>query len=153
MTKKRLLDGLILLALALLGVIGHKLAPLLNPKADVALPLSACDLSRQPCVAMLPDGGQLEFSIEPRPIPSLKPLMLHATIKGSEVRRIEVDFVGTDMKMGLNRPVLQGGNGQFTGQASLPVCITGTMAWDATVLVETGKAVVAIPFRFNTRSG
>ena len=150
MTKKLLLDIAILLTLAVLAVVGYKLAPLLNPKTDIALPLSSCNLNAQACVATLPDGGQLEFSIEPRPIPSLKPLKLHASIKGSEVRKIEVDFAGTDMKMGYNRPVLAGRDGQYAGQASLPVCITGTMEWDATVLVETARVLVAIPFRFAT---
>lgn len=148
MTRKLLLDAAILLALAILGVVGYKLAPLFNPKTDIALPMSACDLARQACVATLPNGGQLEFSIEPRPIPSLKPLKLQATLKGSEAHKIEVDFAGTDMKMGYNRPTLEGSNGRFNGQANLPVCITGKMSWDATVLVETGKALVAIPFRF-----
>ncbi len=152
MTKKLLLDAAILLALAVLGVIGYKLAPLLNPKTDITLPLSSCDLAKQACVATLPAGGQLEFSIEPRPIPSLKPLKLQASIKGSEVRKIEVDLVGTDMKMGYNRPELQGSGGQFTGHANLPVCITGKMEWDATVLLETGKGVIAVPFRFATHS-
>lgn len=148
MTRKLLLDAAILLTLAVLGVVGYKLAPLFNPKTDIALPMSACDLASQSCVATLPDGGQLEFSIEPRPIPSLKPLKLQATLKGSEARKIEVDFAGTDMKMGYNRPVLELSNGRFSGQANLPVCITGKMSWDATVLVETTKALVAIPFRF-----
>lgn len=152
MTKKLLLDAAILLALAVLGIVGYQLAPLLNPKTDAALPLSSCNLAKQACLATLPDGGLLEFSIEPRPIPSLKPLTLQATVKNSDVRKIEVDFAGTDMKMGQNRPALQGGNGQFNGQASLPVCITGMMEWDATVLVETGQARIAVPFRFATRS-
>jgi len=152
MTKKLLLDIAILLALAALGVAGYKLAPLLNPKTDVALPLSPCDLNRQACVATLPDGGQIEFSIEPRPIPSLKPLKLQATVRGSEVRKLEVDFAGTDMKMGYNRPALEGADGRFSGQANLPVCITGTMEWDATVLLDTGKALVAVPFRFAVTS-
>jgi hypothetical protein len=151
MTKKLLLDAAILLALAVLGFAGYKLAPLLNPKTDLTLPLSSCDLAKQACIAALPDGGQLEFSIEPRPIPSLKPLKLQATTKGIEVRKIEVDLAGTDMKMGYNRPELQGSDGHFTGQANLPVCTTGIMEWDATVLVETGKAVIAVPFRFTTR--
>ena len=152
MTRKLLLDAAILLALVILGVVGYQLAPLLNPKTDITLPLSTCDLARQACTATLPDGSQLEFSIEPRPIPSLKPLKLQATVKGSEVRKIEVDLVGTDMKMGYNRPELQGSNGSFIGQANLPVCITGTMEWDATVLVETGKNIIAAPFRFATHS-
>ena len=150
MTKKLLLDAVILLALAVLGVVGYKLAPLLNPKTDVALPLSTCDLGKKACVATLPDGGQLEFSIEPRPIPALKPLKLQASIKGSSVRRIEVDFAGTDMKMGYNRPALESDAsqpGRFSGQGVLPICITGTMEYDTTVLVETSTALVAVPFR------
>lgn len=152
MTKKLLLDAAILLALAVLAVAGYKLAPLFNPKTDIALPLSNCNLGKQACVVTLPDGGQLEFSIEPRPILALKPLQLQATIKGATVKKVEVDFVGTDMKMGYNRPQLEGGNGRFNGQANLPVCITGKMEWDATVLVETGTTLVAIPFRFETIS-
>lgn len=152
MSKKLLLDIAILLALVILGVVGYKLAPLFNPKTDVMLPLSGCNLSQQVCAATLPDGGQLEFAIEPRPIPALKPLKLQVTIQGSEPRKVEVDFAGTDMKMGYNRPALEsvaGQRGRFGGQAVLPVCITGTMDYDATVLVETGKALVAVPFRFS----
>ncbi|EXI86229.1 MAG: hypothetical protein AW11_03006 [Candidatus Accumulibacter regalis] len=149
MTKNLLLDAAILLALAVLGVIGYKLAPLFGPKTDITLPLSNCKLDQQRCVATLPDGSQLEFSIEPRPIPALQPLHLQASFKGSEVRKVEVDFAGTDMKMGYNRPLLEKQpGGRFTGQASLPVCITGAMEWDATVLVDTGQSLVAVPFRF-----
>jgi hypothetical protein len=155
MTKKLLLDAAILLALAIMGIVGYKLAPLFNPKTDIALPMSGCDLAKQACVATLPDGGQLEFSIDPRPIPALKPLKLQASTKGSDVRKIEVDFAGTEMKMGYNRPLLtndgaqNGQSGRFSGQGVLPICITGTMAYDVTVLVETSKALVAVPFRIN----
>ncbi|MBL8393932.1 MAG: hypothetical protein JNK99_04150 [Candidatus Accumulibacter sp.] len=153
MTKNLLLDAAILLALAIVAVVGYKLAPLLNPKPDIALPLSNCDLNQQACVATLPDGGQIEFSIEPRPIPPLRPLQLEASFNGTEVRKVEVDLAGSTMKMGYNRPRLErrsGGSERFVGVASLPVCITGSMEWEATVLVDTGKAVVALPFRFVT---
>ncbi|WP_291993125.1 hypothetical protein [Candidatus Accumulibacter sp. ACC003] len=149
MTKNLLLDTAILLALAILGVIAYKLAPLFNPQTDVTLPLSSCQLSEQACVATLPDGMQIEFSIEPRPIPALQALQLRASIRGGEVRKLEVDFTGTEMKMGYNRPALEKlPDGRFSGQASLPVCITGRMEWHATLLVDTGKALVAVPFRF-----
>ena len=153
MTRNLLLDAAILLGLAMLGVVGYKLAPSLDPQTDVALPLSSCDLARQPCVATLPDGGELEFSIQPQPIPVLKPLQLQALLRGTAVRQVEVDLAGIAMNMGYNRPRLErqgGSNDRFTGQASLPVCITGPMEWQATVLIDTGKAVVAVPFRFVT---
>ncbi len=155
MSKKLLLDVAILLLLLILGVVGYKLAPLFNPRTDIALPLSGCPLSQQVCAATLPDGGQLEFSIEPRPIPSLKPLQLRVAVKGTEVRKVEVDFAGTDMKMGYNRPTLAsvpGQSGVYAGQAVLPVCITGPMEYDATVLVETRRELVAVPFRFTVSS-
>ena len=152
MTKNLLLDAAILLAIAAIAGAGYQLAPLLNPKADIALPLSGCNLDRQACVVKLPNGGQVEFSIEPRPIPVLKPLQLQASFQATEVRKVEVDFSGSTMKMGYNRTQLerQSGSDRFAASASLPVCITGTMEWEATVLVDTGKAIFAIPFRFVT---
>lgn len=151
MIKTLLLDAAILLGLALLGVIGYQLAPLLDPKTDLTLPLSSCNLGRHACTATLPDGGRLEFSIEPRPIPPLKPLRLQATFSGVEVREVAVDLAGAEMQMGYNRPRLErqsGGDERFTGEASLPVCVTGSMAWNVTVIVDTGKAILAVPFRF-----
>jgi hypothetical protein len=153
MTKNLLLDATILLGLVLLGAVAHELAPLLSPRTDIRLPLSTCRLAERPCAATLPDGGRIEFSIEPRPIPVLAPLQLQATVSGTAVRKVQVDFAGAEMQMGYNRPVLErqsGEGGRFSGQASLPVCTTGAMEWNATVLVDTGKAVVAVPFRFAT---
>lgn len=151
--RKLLPDLLIVAALVLIGFLGYRYAPQLTPKSDVTLPPSDCNLNLGPCMIRLPDGGQLEFAIDPRPIPALKPLKLLALAHDLDVARIEVDFNGVDMKMGFNRPQLESiGDGRFTGQASLPVCITGTMQWDATVIVETKRAVVAAPFRFEVGS-
>ncbi|MEF8697748.1 MAG: hypothetical protein V5B33_00225 [Candidatus Accumulibacter sp. UW20] len=151
MPRIRLLDAAIVLGLVALGVAGHQLAPLLNPKSDLALPLSTCNLGEQVCVTTLPDGAQVEFSIEPRPIPVLAPLQLQASFRGVEVRKVEVDFAGTEMEMGYNRQQLQRqgeSSERFSATASLAVCVTGRMEWQATLVVDTGKAVIAIPFRF-----
>jgi hypothetical protein len=152
MTRKLTLDAAILLGLAGVGLAGYALAPLLEPRTDIALPLSTCDLGRQACAASLPDGGRVELSIEPRPIPVLKPLTVEARFTGIAVRKAEIDFAGTEMKMGYNRPQLekQRADNRFFGHAHLPVCITGGMEWEATLLVDTGKAVIALPFRFLT---
>jgi hypothetical protein len=54
------------------------------------------------------------------------------------------------MNMGFNRPALApAGPGRFAGQATLPVCVTGRMTWQATVLVEAGRTRIAVPFRFD----
>jgi hypothetical protein len=147
--RKLLVDILILLVLIVLGAAGYQLAPLLTPQTDISLPTSACDLGQTSCTIDLPGGGQVAISIAPHPIPSLKPLKLLAVASGAEVRKIEMDFAGVDMKMGYNRPQLENlGDGRFSGQASLPVCITGKMPWEVTVLIESGRRVIAAPFRF-----
>lgn len=150
MSRNLLLDATLLLAIVILGAVGYRLAPMFVPRSDITLPLSSCDIGRQACVATLPDGGQVDFSIEPHPIPVLKPLQLHAAFRGTTVSAVEVDFAGSDMTMGYNRPQLvrQDGSDHFVGQASLPVCITGEMTWVATLLVDSGKSLVAVPFRF-----
>jgi hypothetical protein len=64
---------------------------------------------------------------------------------------VEIDFAGVDMDMGYNRPLLQEAtDGVFKGEATLPVCVTGRMTWQATVLVEIGRTRIAVPFRFVT---
>lgn len=144
-------DILILVALVVLGAAGYWLAPLLTPRSDITLPLSDCDLNRTPCTIALPGGSTLEVAIGPRPIPVLKPLKIEARARDGKVSKVEIDFAGIDMKMGYNRPRLESlGDGRFAGEASLPVCITGGMEWEATVIVETRGAVVAAPFRFRT---
>lgn len=151
--KHLLTDAVLILALLLTAGAGYWLSPSLLPKSDVtAIPVAGCDLHRQPCTALLSDGGRtatIGLSITPRPIPMIRPLHLEVVVTGIEARKVEIDFAGKDMNMGQNRPVLAAaGPGRFVGQATLPVCITGEMAWKATVLLETGRERIAAPFLF-----
>lgn len=150
-SKSLLVDSAMILALVLIGVIGYKLSPLLMPKADViANPDPLCDLHRTACAASLPSGGRILFSLTPRPIPVVTPLEMRVDIEGVTADRVAVDFAGVSMNMGFNRSALTpSGEGRFTGQATLPVCVTGRMTWQATVLVETGRTRIAVPFRFD----
>lgn len=149
MNKKILIDVIGLLLIALVVVVGYKLSPILLPKADLTVqPEAACDLNHQACAAILPDGGRIELSSSVRPIPMVKPFQVQVAISGLTPLRVEVDFAGIDMNMGLNRPQLQDqGNGRFVAEVSLPVCVSGQMDWQATVLIETGKQRIAIPYR------
>lgn len=153
MNKKILIDTVGIAFLALIVVVGYKLSPLLLPKADVeVLPDPACDLHKGSCSANLPGGGSVRLSISPRPIPMVSPLQMEVALDGREASKVEIDFSGVDMNMGINRPVLAAqGSGHFTGQGSLPVCVTGTMDWQATVLVESGRERIAVPFRFASK--
>jgi hypothetical protein len=150
MRHSLLVDSAMILALILVGVVGYKLSPLLMPKADLTLsPAAGCDLHRGTCAASLPDGGQVSLSILPRPIPLTQPLQIDVGVDGLTVDKVQVDFAGVDMNMGFNRPTLKASApGRFAVAATLPVCVTGQMQWQATVLIESGNRRIAVPFRF-----
>lgn len=133
-----------------IGIAGHYLSPLLLPKVDLtAMPPADCDLQRQACAAGLAGGGRIELSIAPRPIPILTPLRVDVAVSGLAARKVEIDFAGETMSMGYNRVLLgAAADGRFAGEASLPVCVSGGMNWVATVLVETDRQRIAVPYRF-----
>lgn len=145
-----LVDLTIILVLAAIAAIGYRFSPLLLPKADVTVAAEpGCDLHRHSCRAALPDGGAIELSITPRPIPVVRPLEVEATLSGLTADKVELDFAGATMNMGYNRVTLQPSQpGRYSGQATLPVCVTGRMAWVATLIVESGRRRIAIPFHF-----
>lgn len=152
MNKKFLIDIIGIELIALVVVVGYKLSPMLLPKADLAVqPDAACNLQQQACSVTLPSGGTIELSMGTRPVPMVKPFEVQVATRGFVPDRVEVDFAGVDMNMGFNRPQLAArGDGRYVAEASLPVCITGGMDWQATVLVETGSQRIAVPYRFNT---
>lgn len=152
MNKKFLIDLLGIELILLIVVVGYKLSPMLLPKADVTVhPDPACNLQQQACTATLPGGGTVELTMGTRPIPLVRPFEVQVRLKGVEARRVEVDLAGIDMNMGYNRPQLAAlGDGRYAAEATLPVCISGGMDWQATVLIETGGERIAIPYHFNS---
>jgi hypothetical protein len=150
--KKILIDLIGLLLIALVVVVGYKLSPLLLPRADMVVqPDPACNLQRQACAVTLPAGGTVELAMGTRPIPMVRPFEVQVATSGLSPSRVEVDFAGIEMNMGLIRPELAArGNGRFAAQATLPVCITGAMDWQVTVLIENGGERIAIPYRFSS---
>lgn len=145
-----------LLFLALIVVAIYKFQPLLHPELAAVAPVDPnCDLRAGPCVGRFPDGTEISFSIEPRTIPLVDPLRLEARVKGVSARGAEVDFIGLNMDMGFNRSRLKDmGEGNFSGSGVLPVCVLTRMEWEARVLVQTDRGMIAAPFRFDTvRSG
>ena len=115
MNRKILMDVIGMLLIALVVVVGYKLSPLLLPKADVVVqPDPACNLQRQACAVTLPSGGAVELAMGTRPVPMVKPFEVLVTTSGFAPARVEVDFAGIDMNMGLNRPELAiRGGGRF----------------------------------------
>lgn len=152
MNKKILIDLIGWLLIALIVVIGYKLSPLLLPKSDVSVtPDATCDLQQKPCAVALPGGGEVQLSFGSLPVPLVKAFPVTVRLQGVVTDRVEIDFSGVDMSMGFNRPQLaQQAPGVFSGEATLPVCVTGRMVWQATVLIEQGRQRIALPFRFVT---
>jgi hypothetical protein len=148
--RSLLVDLAIVLALTLIAVVGYKFSPLLLPKADLTLmPAAGCDLNRETCQADVPGGGQITLEIGPQPIPVVKPLHVTATLAGIVANKVELDFAGVVMEMGFNRlTLLRGDDGRYVGETTIPVCVTGRMLWRATLVVETDRQRIAVPFTF-----
>lgn len=147
--KSQLINLAMIVGLVSIAFIGHRLSPLLLPKTDITGVVElGCDLQRRACTATLPQG-HIEFSITPRPIPFLQPLHVEVMVSGVEARKVYVDFAGESMNMGYNRSELAAsGPGRHAGETSLPVCVSGGMIWIATVIVETDRQRIAVPYRF-----
>lgn len=122
------------------------------PRADVPLPLvEGCRLDREACGSALPDGGRLELAFEPRPIPKSGPMRVALRVEGAQPSRAEIVFQGVEMNMGMHRLALAAAtDGRYSGETSLPVCVTGRMLWQATVQIELGRNNVSVPFRFES---
>ncbi|GHT95716.1 hypothetical protein AGMMS49545_19150 [Betaproteobacteria bacterium] len=141
------------LTLCALLLAGYVFSPRWQHKAvgDVTLPRSACDLNRAACHITLPDGTTLIAEITPRPIAVMRPLIVRLNWQDGEADSVALDIVGLDMEMGMNHNILQKiGAGQYLGQATLPVCVTGAMRWRAEFVLDSGEGRVIVPFEFSS---
>lgn len=138
-----------LVAMLLLAVLAKAV---FLPHGPVPLKLDpSCRLDRGACSMALPDGGRIEFALAPRPIHLLSPLQLEIRVSGSAVHPLEVDFSGVSTPMAFNRAYLiHAADGVYSAQTSLPICATGRMTWQATVLLQAGERQILAPFRFET---
>ena len=151
-TPFSLADLAIVLAIAVLVAVGYKFSPLLLAKSDLTVtPPADCDLNQRACVVSLPEGGKLELGFSAQPVPVMKSFQIAAAISGIEADAVEIDFAGADMNMGYNRKTLTASPdapGRFVGDALIPVCTTGRMRWQATLLIQTRRQRIAVPFLF-----
>lgn len=153
MKKSVLLTLLLLVLLAVLFGAGMWLGPKESGPQSLQSQVLVhvnCDVNQGPCKVILPNGGYLVMTIAPHPIPVLKPLSIEVELDGYEAQSMQVDFSGVDMDMGFNRvKLLPSAPGRFSGQASLPVCITGAMHWRASLVMEGQGGVLTLPFVFD----
>ncbi len=148
MNAKHALPIVVGLILAIAAVVAYKLWPSTQPRQDEALAPLACDPAERLCSRPLPTGGRLDFSASPAPIRPLQTMELSVTLQDTSAETIDIAFEGTQMKMGMERIALSGDGRRFSGKAMLPICITGSMEWSATVLLRQGGRTLAVPFHF-----
>jgi len=112
-----------------------------------------CDLNLTACTATAENRGDVTLTITPRPIPLVKPIKIVVATTVADVKGVDVDFSGVDMDMGFNRfHLVANGNGEFVGDAMLPVCIRSRMTWEAKVTLQRGGETVVSSYQFDTNS-
>jgi len=139
-------------ALGALWVWADRLLPGAGTEALLVVGPEECDLNERACAAVLPSGGQVLLDLEPRPMPTLKPLAVTLQLTGQDPEWVELDLAGVEMYMGFNRTRLERVEpGRYQGEAVLPVCASEAMTWAATVLPEGEAEPGQVQFRFVTR--
>lgn len=144
----RLIWGLAIVAVM---VVGYKLLSLVSAPDDVLVaPEPGCDLQQSRCTAALP-GGTAELEFLTRPIPLARPFQVVLDTRGVDALKVELDVSGMEMDMGYNRiPLNPVGQGRYTAEVIIPVCIMGKMTWRATAIIHTRGQRLSIPYEFIT---
>ena len=144
--------GAALLAMLLGGALVAALPwPAWQPPGPYILsPEAGCDLHQGACRAAVAAGdAAITLRIAPLSIPLLDELQLDVRLEGIAARRVEVQFRGIDVDMGLLRyPLQAAGRDVFQGPAWLSVCSQRRMTWEALVVADGGRYTA--PFRFDT---
>lgn len=106
-----------------------------------------CDPGRAVCIAETP-LGRIELDIAPRPVPVLKPVQFDLATS-TPLDEVRIELQGRDMDMGPNQTrLIERAPQRWQGSATIPVCLTGRMRWDATVSLRRGERVERLSFGF-----
>lgn len=110
-----------------------------------------CDLHVKSCQVHLKDNTVLDFSIEPKEIPLMKPLRFSVTLEGTSLPFIELTLFATNMNMGLHTfKLFHKANGLYEGEGMLPTCIVGNMIWQANIIIDKPLQSLGATFYFQT---
>lgn len=110
-----------------------------------------CQVDAGPCEALFDDGGKVELSVRPAPPQAGQPFAVEAKVAGWHAARVEIQFEGVDMNMGMFRETLSGaGRGVYGARITLPVCVTGAMRWNATLMVRHSRGEAHAVFKMKT---
>ncbi|MFA5628067.1 MAG: hypothetical protein WCX90_09230 [Thiohalomonadaceae bacterium] len=150
-TEFWLWGGVVVMALLVAGVFVYKFSASEEDLPVISADLSACDLQQGSCLVSMDGLGSFTVTITPRPIPLVETLNFIVETDVPDLHQVEIDFSGVDMNMGYNRFKLKSrGNGRYTGEGMLPVCVRNRMTWEAKVMLYRTDAVYVAPFNFDT---
>jgi len=126
---------------------------LITGKIDqVDKPVKPCDLHLESCFSYFDHNKKLSFSINPKPIPVLKPLELEVQLFNLQASKVKVEIKGLNMDMGSNFSLLKSkGKSIFKGEIILPSCMMETMQWQTKITITTEKETLQSQFYFSTK--
>lgn len=128
--------------------------------AIVSLPVvEDCQLHRESCTAVLPNGGKLRLDIEPKQPAPTDPLRVTAVFEKAAPGAVGVRLEGVNMNMGylehfvyeLSRDHGDPAANAFSGSAGVFTCSSTVMQWRVLARIELDGARYEIPFQFETR--
>lgn len=114
-----------------------------------APPVTGCDALREACTARFADGATLTLRLAPQGLSAAAALRVVAQAEGATPLAVTLDLDGETMAMGPNHLDLQrAGDGRWQGEAALSACLSGPMAWVATLRLRSGWGERVARFRF-----
>jgi len=110
-----------------------------------------CDLQKEACNVTLKDGSNITLSINPRPIPLMKPINLLVKTKNINLKDLDLKVFATNMNMGLIETTLnKTSKNRYEGKITLPACIVGNMIWDVNIIANEPTKSLGATFEFQT---
>lgn len=106
-----------------------------------------CNLHISSCKVNIPDMGEIEFSVSPKPIEVMQTLTF--SIKTDiDTNNFKLNIYATNMNMGYhNFELKKVAPNRYEAKGTLPTCTVGGMIWNAEV-VNKNRGVI---FTFKTR--
>ncbi len=110
-----------------------------------------CDLQKEACSVILEDGSDVTLSINPRPIPLMKPIELTVKTKNINLDNLKLKVYATNMNMGLiEKSLTKRGKNTYKGEITLPTCIVGNMIWNVNIIANKPTKSIGATFEFQT---
>jgi len=110
-----------------------------------------CNLQDGACSVTLKDGSNITLSINPRPIPLMKPIELSVKTKGINLDSLKLKVYATNMNMGLIEKSLgKTAKNSYEGRITLPTCIVGNMIWNVNIIANKPTKSIGATFEFQT---